>query len=93
MYENERYGAAPFGRDPRSLPLYVPPEDHLPLWPAAWRGRVLLAVAAAGALGLAGLRRRRHLALRPARLSRNGARGSESVPRARVPPSGARNRG
>lgn len=39
---------APFTRDPRSLPLYVPlHHDPLPLWPASWRLRSLFLVALA----------------------------------------------
>jgi hypothetical protein len=49
MYENERQAReAPFARDPRSVPLYVPQVDQLPLWPELWRLRGWLLVFGAG---------------------------------------------
>lgn len=53
MYETPRPAPAPFARNPRSIPLYVPPEPHLPLWPAAWRPGALLRVAVTFAVLLA----------------------------------------
>lgn len=58
MDTREHYGPAPFSRDPRSVPLYVPPHDPLPLWPAGWSlGGLALALGAAsvGAAGLVAL--------------------------------------
>jgi hypothetical protein len=53
---DERENIPPrFARNPRSIPLYVPPERSLPLWPAAWTLGTLARVAFFAILGGAGL--------------------------------------
>ena len=48
MYETPRPAPQPFARNPGSIPLYVPPEAHLPLWPEAWRPLAVIKVFAVG---------------------------------------------
>ena len=55
MDTRERFGPPPFSRDPRSLPLYVPPERSLPLWPRAWGLWPTLRTFAAGVAFFAAL--------------------------------------
>jgi hypothetical protein len=44
------------GRDPRSVPLYVPPSNgNFPLWPHAWTIAGFIRVLFYGTIGTAGL--------------------------------------